>query len=95
MVKAKKNVTNYFGAQTFYHDSRSGLIANNTYIVRPESEVYAVRLHQTNIVTYYLNRVILNSGGWLSVTTKDRMNQFTPGHLHVFQEKNRWFVWNR
>ena len=56
-------------------------LANNTRLTRgAENEgVLVVTLHSTDIVTLYPSgRVVLNMGGWNTVTTRDRMNQFSP-----------------
>lgn len=62
-----------------------GRIAHNTTIhVRGDAEdrsgqrapVYAVRLHDTDIVTFYPDLSIgLDSGGYMTFTTRDRMNR--------------------
>ena len=64
-------------------------LENNTYLVRHEDSL-AVRLHETDVVTYLPNgKVILNSGGWKTVTTKDRLNKYSP--VRIYQEKSIWF----
>lgn len=53
-------------------------IANNTYAER-RGEAIAVRLHDTDVVTFHPNGDIqLNTGGWFTVTTKERMNSMLP-----------------
>lgn len=65
-------------------------LANNTYLVRAEGNI-VVRLHDTNIVTYTPdNHIILDSGGWKTATTKDRMNKYSPVFIH--QERSIWRV---
>jgi hypothetical protein len=50
-------------------------VENNTTIIRRDNGDLAVRLHDTDVVTYHADdSVTLDSGGWLTVTTKDRMN---------------------
>lgn len=45
---------------------------------------YAVRYHDTDVVTYYRNGVIaLDHAGWLSTTTALRWYWFTPRELRV------------
>lgn len=52
---------------------------------------YVVRLHDTDVVTLHPNgSYTLNSGGWRTVTTKDRINRYAP--VAVFQRKGQWFV---
>jgi hypothetical protein len=66
--------------QELYHKGHGGWmqqrkLGNNTWLVRQDERI-AVKLHQTYILTYTPdNRIILNSGGWETVTTKDRMNK--------------------
>jgi hypothetical protein len=60
-------------------------------------DILKVKYHNTNVVT--VNRltgeVILDTGGWETVTTKTRMNQtarqFGFG-FHVYQKDFDWFV---
>jgi hypothetical protein len=45
-----------------------------------ETAYYAVCLHNTSVVIYWANGdVTLNTGGWKTVTTRDRMRAFFPG----------------
>jgi hypothetical protein len=44
-------------------------------------------------VSYLKNgNIILNSGGWRTVTTKDRINKYAP--ITIYQENSRWYVGN-
>jgi hypothetical protein len=66
---------------------RSRKIANNTYLERRQDGVIAVRLHNTDVVTLYSDgRVVLNSGGWRTSTTAQRINSYSP--VGVFQHKS-------
>src|SRR5258706_8717982 len=59
------------------HTARwSGKIAHNTYLERHAGgDAYGVRLHRTEIVTFYRDgRVRLDSGTWQTMTTRGRMN---------------------
>lgn len=57
---------------------RGKLLCNNTYLMA-RSDHYAVVLHNTAVVKIYPKDVYeLNSGGWRTPTTKDRINQFSP-----------------
>jgi len=52
-------------------------IANNTYLERRANGNIALRLHNTDVLTFSPNGdVRFDSGGWLTVTTKQRMNEF-------------------
>lgn len=51
---------------------------------------YAVRLHNTNVVTFYSNGdVTLDTGGWLTRTTLHRMRGFLPGGEWPDVEKSK------
>lgn len=68
-------------------DSRK--LANNTYLKREDGKI-VVKLHKTNIITIEKDLHILNSGGWLTPTTKDRMNQFS--YANIYQYKRKWII---
>lgn len=54
-------------------------VGNNTYAERRGDRI-AIRLHSTDVVTFLPDgSIMLNTGGWYSVTTKDRMNSYLPG----------------
>lgn len=67
---------------------------NNTRIIREGLET-RVRLHSTDVVTFCPERIILNTGGWETATTKNRMNQasnqFQLGY-HVFSRKGQMYL---
>ena len=51
----------------------------------------AIRLHNTDVVTFVNdNKIILNSGGWRTSTTKDRINTFAP--VNIYQAKGLWYL---
>ena len=54
-----------------------------------------VQYHDTRVVTFNDNIIILNTGGYFSSTTKTRMNQtsnqFDLGYK-VYQKNFEWFV---
>lgn len=54
-----------------------------------------VTYHSTAVVKFTAKRVTLNSGGWMTATTKTRMNQasrqFGLGYS-VFQKMYVWYV---
>ena len=56
-----------------------------------------IRYHSTEVVRFNTDEIILNSGGWHTVTTKLRMNQasyqFGLGFC-VHQRQFEWFVTN-
>jgi len=65
----------------------------NSKYVDKEDGSRALEYHQTEIVTVMPNgNIKLNSGGWQTQTTKDRMNNFSLYGLRVFQKDSRWYV---
>lgn len=68
-------------------------IAPNTFLVTL-GDALGVQLHDTIIVKLFANgEVRLNSGGWQTVTTKQRINRFSP--FRIKQVKGLWSVWSR
>jgi hypothetical protein len=73
-------------------------LANNTYLEwrgsvdDPNSNI-AIKLHNTDIVTLHPDgSMVLNSGGWRTVTTKERINRYLPHNWRLFQEKGIWYM---
>lgn len=68
-------------------------LANNTYLEEAEDGAFAIRLHSTRIVTFYESgRIKLDTGGWRTVTTKDRINRCLPRGWRVWQRDFDWFI---
>ncbi len=67
-------------------------IANNTYVVKT-NRGYGVLYHQTVIIDVSKNnKAILDNGGWFSVTTKQRLNEYLPAGYNLTQKKGAWFI---
>ena len=67
-------------------------IAGNTRLER-RGDTIALRYHSTDVVTYHPDgSLTLDSNGWRTVTTKERMNWALPRGLHLRQDKGVWFV---
>ena len=82
----KRNLSRYTGqiksfsdAEKLLADRTSMKLGHNTYLDRLTHDSIGVLLHQTYVVVFNRDGSIkLNSGGWQTVTTKDRMNRFSP-----------------
>jgi len=63
--------------------------------IREEGGQTIVSYHKTDVVKFTKKVITLNSGGWKTATTKNRMvqasNQFGLG-FSVFQKQGGWFV---
>ena len=69
-------------------------IAHNTWVERTADKGVAVIFHATPILTYDLamGTVEVNSGGYRTSTTKQRLNALLPQHLRVHQQDFTWHV---
>lgn len=83
----------YTGAQEYLasgRDKSSRPLANNTR-VESRGDAVAIRLHGTDVVTYGNDETItLNSGGWRTNTTADRIRTFSPAML--YSERGVWYI---
>lgn len=68
----------YYSARDLLKDQQSIKLDHNTTLERRGDDRIAVRLHQTDIVTFAPTFTELDSGGWHTRTTMDRMSQFGP-----------------
>ena len=59
-------------------------LQNNTYAKRRCSGQIAIRLHATDILTFHSDgQIEVSTGGWDTVTTRSRMNDYLPGPWRV------------
>lgn len=66
-------------------------LANNTRLQK-RGNAFAVRLHETDIVMIRPDGTYrLNTGGWRTVTTKDRINSFIHRGI-LSQRKSIWYL---
>lgn len=66
-------------------------VGNNTYAeILPDGSV-GITLHNTCVVRIYQDGTYkLSNGGWLTSTTKDRINKYSP--YKVRQRNYEWYV---
>lgn len=66
----------------------------NTTIVT-KNGITNITFHSTVVVSFDDKTITLDSGGWLTKTTKDRMNQtsnqFDLG-FNVYQKNGNWYI---
>lgn len=73
--------------------AQSRKVANNTYLQRRPNGDIAVKLHRTDVVTFHADgTATLNTDGWLTVTSKARINEWLPGGIGLSSVKGRWFL---
>lgn len=88
-------VTNYTEAKNVFENSRKRKLANNTYLLKignVPNDHYGIKLHDTIIIKFLPDRTILDSGGYKTMTTKTRINEFTD--FNVWQDKGIWYIGN-
>jgi hypothetical protein len=70
------------------------MLMHNTYAVYvsvPNEVSYvSIVLHSTAVVRFYADgRIVLNTGGWQTVTTKDRLNRCLPDGWRVWSDARK------
>ena len=78
-----------------YQPGRRQLPTYKTKVNENEKGQIEIIYHQTAVVTYDFEQIILNTGGWWTRSTKTRMNQASEVlglGFRVFQKKGDWFV---
>jgi len=82
----------YETAKTMYETTRKRKLQNNTYLVKTDNG-YGIKLHNTIVVEYLPDRTILNSGGWKTPTTKNRINEYmSTGIWSLIQNNGVWLI---
>ena len=78
----------------FLKGKESRKIGNNTFVERISDFEIGVRYHRTMIVKMDPTGVLtISTGGWETVTTKDRLNQFLRCRgVSIFQKKGNWYI---
>lgn len=79
------------GAAPFDPIPRPRLLENNTVEFYREGR-RIIKLHSTEILEWSRDgkRCKINSGGWQTVTTKDRINCYSP--VSVYSQKGLWYI---
>lgn len=92
-VRSYQDADNYLGAR------QERPIGHNTRIVRVGTGI-SIRYHGSPVVRFTPDSVdrpgeiILDSCGWKTFTTKERMNAFAPRGFRISQERGIWHLWN-
>jgi hypothetical protein len=64
----------YKGAAELLGKRDTRKLANNTYLERRDETTIAIRYHATDVVTFTPRSIVLDSGGWHTKTTWERMD---------------------
>lgn len=60
-------------------------VKNNTRLTEYKNGDKILKLHSTDIIKWQDDKIILNSGGWNTVTTRARFNEWLPDGVKVYQ----------
>jgi hypothetical protein len=82
---------NFYSARERLGGKRSVKLQNNTYLEQIDDRTIVVRLHETDVVIFTPHYVELQSGGWHTVTTANRISEYSP--VRVGGSKGGWAVW--
>lgn len=75
------------------HNKHKKVLANHTVAERGGPGRIAIRLHKTHILIYMDNgQVRLDSSGWRTITTRDRINRYLPYDWMVGCDKGIWYL---
>lgn len=88
-------MTHYEATQMVYGKTKrtSRKVGNNTYAHISTDGSVCIILHGTCVVRIHPdNSATLNTGGWYTSTTKDRINKYSP--VRVYQCKGEWYLNN-
>ena len=85
-------MNNYSELKQFLGSRSRKKLMNNTWAIDLGEDCVGIELYHTTILKFCSDdSIILNSGGWKTVTTKDRMNRYS-NNFRVYQEKFVWYV---
>ena len=87
---------NYQQCEKQWAKKRSNLgtkkLTHHTYL-RKEGELFYIRLHDTDIMVFYPNGdIMLYDGGYKTMTTKARMNEYLSNGWRIIQERGVWYI---
>lgn len=81
---------------------REKKVAHNTWAIRYPDGAVGIKYHSTVIATFFPSNhevypcgVEFHAGGWMTPTTKTRLNAMLPGRVGLCQHNHRWYYWRR
>jgi hypothetical protein len=100
-----QNIRSYSDAAGFLGSKSERPIGHNTRVELRDDGAISVKYHGSPVVVYYPEGsvdgapvTVLNSCGWRTMTTKERINAFCPAGFDVYQERGNWILskgyWN-
>lgn len=85
----------YLKAQALFDTARNKTkgkpIGRNTRLIQVANNCYGIRFHNTTIMYIFKhNEYQYHTGGYYTVTTKQRMNQYGP--IIIWSVKGQWYA---
>ena len=88
--KPKAKINSYHEAAIFLGRWAVADLGSNMKVCRRGPHAIAIRLYDTDIITYYSDDTFeANNGGWNTPTTSTRLNLFGPAGWHFGHHKKR------
>ena len=84
-------MTTYKELDQFLGKKEDRPYGNNTRVQRRGDKI-AIKYHDTDIMLFSENVIIMDCEGWRTSTTKMRLNDNLPSPWYVYQEKNQWYL---
>lgn len=75
--------------------TRYDTVGKHATVIGADQTHRFVQYHATQVVRWNEDEIILNTGGWETVTTKVRMNQVSrlfDLKFQVYQQKGQWYA---
>lgn len=95
MARLKTYADTYAEMDAYLGDKSARTIGNNTVAMR-QADGIGVILHSTTILKMHEDGTYtLDSGGWRTVTTKDRLNSLLPAPLGIYSTNGVWMLARR
>lgn len=89
-VKAKGEVRSFDEAKAYLGGKDERTLASNVTVVRRSRTAIAIRLYQTDIITYHKDGTFeADNGGWNTPTTANRCSQFGPRGWRFYHHKKK------
>src|SRR5580765_409905 len=67
-------------------------LENNTFEIKLPDGSRRIRLHQTDIIIFHGDDFTVHSGGYKTITTKDRLNKYLPAGWRVYSVQGTWYL---
>jgi hypothetical protein len=80
----------YKKAQKILNGKTTKKVANNTYLIWTFSCICLV-FHKTIILSFYENKILYNTGGYFTNSTKDRLNRFGLQSIKIYKQDFSWY----